>query len=107
MASGTIIFSSSKMLWKGNFTSGSITVPNAANYKIFEIILEGGIPCFGNTTYGSGGYPEYGSSTMVPCGYRLGSTVSGNSIVFSITSENKGGTANGIHVPIVTIRGIG
>jgi hypothetical protein len=106
MANGIIKTPSAKTLWTGSFSSGSITIQNAAQYSLFEVILQGGIPCVGSSIWGAGGYLEYAGLNVVQCGYRFNPSRSGDSLTLTITANDKGGAVNGAHVPIIAIKGI-
>lgn len=93
-------------LWTGTFSSGSITIQNAAQYSLFEFILQGGIPCVGTANWGIGGYLEYAALNVIQCGYRFSPSRSGDSLTLTITANDKGGAANGTHVPVIAIKGI-
>ena len=59
-----------KLLWQGNFTSGSITITGLSNYKFFAVNV-GGVICFGNIYYGGNNLLGYGSYGIETIGYRL------------------------------------
>lgn len=94
-----------KLLWNGSFSSGSITVTNAAKYTIFIMKL-GTVACIGSENYGIGGYLGAGSYNVGLCGYRLTPTVSGNNIIFKIDSSAKGGAIDGAAAAITAIYGV-
>lgn len=94
-----------KLLWEGSFSSGSITVTNAAKYTVFVMKL-GTVACIGSANYGIGGYLGAGSYNVGLCGYRLTSTVSGNNIIFKIDSSAKGGAIDGSAAAITAIYGV-
>lgn len=93
----------SKLLWKGTFTNGSITVPNFSKYRYFLVNVNGVI-CYGNRNYGIGGYLEYGSYAVRFYGYRF--SVKENSDIVSITDLEKGGSNGQENVPITEIYGV-
>lgn len=101
----TILNGQPKLLWTGDFSSGSITVPNANKYLIF-IMQVGYFICIGNRFYGRGGGVQYYGYNFEERGYRLTATSSGDDIVFSINSENKGGTNGTSNEPIQIIWGL-
>jgi len=94
-----------KLLWTGSFSSGSITVTNAAKYTIFLMKL-GTVICIGSSSYGIGGYLGAGSYNLGLCGYRLTPTASGNNIIFKIDSSSKGGAIDGAAAAITAIYGV-
>ena len=94
-----------KLLWNGSFSSGSITVTDAAKYTVFIMKL-GGIACIGTASYGIGGYLGVGTYNVGLCGYRLIPTVSGNNIIFKIDSSAKGGAIDGAAAAITAIYGV-
>lgn len=94
-----------KLLWEGSFSSGSITVTNAAKYTVFVMKL-GTIACIGTASYGIGGFLGAGTYNVGLCGYRLTPTVSGNNIIFKIDSSAKGGAIDGSAAAITAIYGV-
>lgn len=42
-----------KLLWSGNFTTGSITVPGLSNYTGIAVLLSDQVLCYGNRNFGS------------------------------------------------------
>lgn len=94
-----------KLLWEGSFSSGSITVTNAAKYSIF-VMKSGTIACIGTASYGIGGFLGADTYNVGLCGYRLTPTVSGNNIIFKIDSSAKGGAIDGAAAAITAIYGV-
>ena len=90
-----------KLLWTGDFTSGSITVPNIGDYNYFCVVV-GGVLCFGNKYYGGGIIGGY--TTYTPRVYSYRFNVNGNTI--SIDSVNKGGSDGTQNVSVTHIYGI-
>lgn len=107
MASGSIKSPSfGKLLWSGNFSSGSITVPGAQKYKAFVMSVSG-VPAFGSSSYGVGGYGSYGTMGIEYVAYRLAPTINSDSITWSIDSINKGGrNSSGSALAITGIVGL-
>ena len=79
-----------KVLWNGTFNSGSITIPNGAKYSLFAVKTTTGITVIGNSSYGLGGFMEYGSLTPHVVSYRFSASFSGNDLIWTIDSLNKG-----------------
>lgn len=92
----------SKKLWEGNFTSGSINVPELIKYNIIIVILSNGIACFGTKRFGIGGLNQYGGNNTELASYRF--DVSDNTL--TIDEINTGGSYIGNHVSISTIYGL-
>ena len=90
-----------KKLWEGNFTSGSINVPNLSNYGVI-IVIVGGAFCFGSLSYGLGGAGAYGGYGRSLYTYRFG--VNGNTL--SINNIDKGGSDGSNNVPVTAIYGL-
>lgn len=90
-----------KKLWEGNFTSGSITVPNLSDYTAIAVNLNG-ILCFGNRYYGSCSVMLYAQFSFNTYGYRL--TGTGNTMV--IDENAKGGSNGSANVAITEIYGL-
>lgn len=90
-----------KLLWEGNFTSGSITVNGLNDYTII-IAIVGGAICIGDLQYGIGGAGGYGSYTTSIYNYRFG--VNGNTL--TIDNINRGGSDGTQNVPVTKIYGL-
>ena len=92
-----------KLLWTGNFTSGSITNEEFAKYKFFGVVV-GGVLCLGNNQFGGCLFPTYNSFSFSSYGYRL--MPSNNNKTLSITTNEKGGSDGTKNVAITQIYGI-
>ena len=90
-----------KLLWSGNFTSGSITVNGLSNYTTI-IAIVGGATCIGSLTYGSGGAGGYDSYATAIYNYRFG--VNGNTL--TIDNINRGGSNGTQNVAVTKIYGL-
>lgn len=90
-----------KLLWKGSFTSGSITIDGISGYK-FIMVDVGGCWCIGNLNYGGGSVGAYGSYSATEYTYRFG--VDGDTLI--INNENRGGSNGSANQPIREIYGI-
>lgn len=91
----------SKLLWTGNFTSGSVEVPELSNYALIMVSV-GGAPCIGNANYGGTLYGAYGTYAINQMSYRF--AASGNTL--TIDANNKGGTDGTGQQPITAIHGL-
>lgn len=90
-----------KLLWSGNFTSGSITVPGLNDYNCIAVSV-GGVLCIGNKNYGGNNYVSYGALTISNMAYRVNTT--GDTM--EINSYDKGGSNGTAQQPITAIYGI-
>ena len=84
-----------KLLWSGNFTTGSITVPGLSNYAGIAVLLSDQVLCYGSRNYGSCAIMAYGGYThsttylyrLVGSGDTL--TIDGNAMGGSNGTEQK------------------
>ena len=91
-----------KLLWSGNFTSGTINVPNLSKYTCIAVRV-GSVLCFGHKFYGIGGFGRYGDNTIGTYAYRF--LCSGNTL--STNQYDLGGyDDNGNRAAITDIWGI-
>ena len=79
------------LLWRGSFSSGSITVPNYSKYKLFaiETAISPDIYAYGSYWCGVGGYGQYASNYINLIAYRF-SAVEGSDVI-AIDEYNRGG----------------
>ena len=70
---------SPKLLWSGNFSSGSLKVPGISKYDIVAYFVDNEYACIGTPAHGVGGYIHFG--TAGKGGYYVYS--------FSYTSSNE------------------
>lgn len=68
-----------EVLYEGNFTSGSLTLKNAADVQAIIVNTIYDIPCFGSFLGGLGGY--YGGTAANFISYRFNVTYSGNDVI--------------------------
>ena len=76
-----------KLLWEGNFTSGTITVPELDKYT-FIVMVANTVPMYGSKTFGIGGYLQYMGTTINLISYRLDYNYTNNTL--TIDSVNRG-----------------
>ena len=74
-----------KLLWEGNFTSGTINVPNLDNYG-FIVMIANTVPMYGSKYFGIGGFLGYEGTNINTISYRL--NYSNNTL--TIDTVNKG-----------------
>ena len=91
-----------KLLWSGNFTTGSITVDGLDDYTVFIYVLDPTIYCIGSKIWGVGGIGTYASYNTQLYNYRF--NVSGNTL--SIDNNNKGGSNGTSNVALKAIYGL-
>ena len=91
-----------KLLWSGNFTEGSITVPNISNYTVILVVV-GYVTCIGTKGYGGGSIPYAGRFNLANHGYRF--TYNGSDTLI-IDEVNKGGTDGTNQQPVQYIYGL-
>lgn len=76
-----------KLLWEGNFTSGSITVPELDKYT-FIVMVANTVPMYGSKSFGIGGYLQYSGTAINLISYRLDYNNANNTL--TIDTVNKG-----------------
>ena len=92
-----------KLLWTGEFTEGSITVPELSNYSIIVIVATG-VACFGNATYGVGGYTAYAATSSGIVTYRL--EPSGDTLQITDTAKGAYDSLTSQQLSITAIYGL-
>lgn len=93
-----------KLLWAGEFTTGSLTVPELSNYKALVVVVAG-VACFGNQFFGGGLYLKYTTSTIGDIGYRFDWDV--NTSTISTSEGSKGAyDSDGNNLSITAIYGL-
>lgn len=92
-----------KSLWRGNFTSGSITINGLSKYKIIGVFTSDSVMCIGSKNYGCGGFLEYGSDKNISFNaYRF--SVNGDTLTIDLNNK---GVSNGTkQISAVEIFGI-
>ena len=58
-----------KLLWTGNFTTGSITVPDISKYTLIAINVAG-VLCLGTQLYGGCSFTRFNTLETTSYGYR-------------------------------------
>ena len=92
-----------KLLWTGNFTTGSITVPDISKYTLIAINVAG-VLCLGNQQYGGCVFTRYGNFDTTSYGYRY--TYDSINETLTVDSLNTGATDGTNRQTITEIYGI-
>lgn len=92
-----------KLLWSGNFTTGSITVPGLSNYTGIAVLLSDYVLCCGNRNFGSCAIMAYrGYTQSTTYLYRL----VGSGDTLTINDDARGGSNGTEQKTILGIYGI-
>lgn len=92
-----------KKLWTGNFTTGSITVPDISKYTLIAINVAS-VLCLGNQKYGGCVFTKYHTSETTSYGYRY--TYDSENETLTVDSLNTGATDGTNRQTITEIYGI-
>lgn len=92
-----------KLLWAGNFATGSITVPGISNYTLIAIKV-GEVLCLGNQSFGGCVFTRYGNLDTTSYGYRY--TYDATNETLTVDSLNTGATDGTNRQTITEIYGI-
>ena len=92
-----------KLLWTGNFATGSITVPDISKYTLIAINVNG-VLCLGNQNYGGCVFTRYGNLDTTSYGYRY--TYDSINETLTVDSLNTGATDGTNRQTITEIYGI-
>lgn len=92
-----------KLLWEGEFSTGSITVPNLSDYILIAVNVSG-VMCIGSQKYGGCVFTTYQQLTTSTYGYRY--TYNENSNTLTVDSNNTGATNGSTRQSVTQIFGI-
>lgn len=92
-----------KLLWTGNFTTGSITVPDISKYTLIAINVAG-VLCLGNQQYGGCTFTRYTTLETTSYGYRY--TYDSTNETLTVDNEQTGATDGTNRQTITEIYGI-
>ena len=92
-----------KLLWTGNFTTGSITVPDISKYTLIAINVAG-VLCLGNQQYGGCSFTKYTTLETTSYGYRY--TYDSTNETLTVDNEQTGATDGTNRQTITEIYGI-
>lgn len=92
-----------KLLWTGNFATGSITVPDISKYTLIAINVAG-VLCLGNQQYGGCAFTKYHTLETTSYGYRY--TYDSTNETLTVDEFNTGATDGATRQTITEIYGI-